>query len=173
MIKSHWQASSLLFMAALIAAGAVSAQTGGSSAPALAGRPTAIQGLTSAATNSVEQTLCQMLRSALRAVNGLQTKNPGLEFSASLRPTIWSGTTNSWGQQDDYKDRHRDKDKDDRKYGDDHKYGDDRKYKDKDKDKDHRSPAPAPEPSTLLSFATALVIGGGVFLLGRLRRKRA
>lgn len=161
MIKSHWQASSLLCMAALITAGAVSAQTGGISAPALAGRPTAFQGPTSAATNSAEQTLCQMLRSALRAVNGLRSTDPGLDVSASLRPTIWSGTTNSWGQQGDYKD----------------KDGDDRKYKDKDdrhdKDKDHTHPAPAPEPSTLLSFGAALVIGGGVVLLGRLRRKQA
>lgn len=159
MIKSHWQASSLLCMAALIAAGAVSAQTEGISAPTLAGRPTAIQGLTSAATNSAEQTLCQMLRSALRAVDGLRSTDPDLEVSASLRPTIWSGTTNSWGQQGDYKDKDEDKDKD--------------KDNHEDKEKDPKPPAPAPEPSTLLSFGAALVIGAGVFLLGRLRRKRA
>jgi hypothetical protein len=32
--------------------------------------------------------------------------------------------------------------------------------------------APTPEPSTILTFATALAIGGGVFLLGRLRKQR-
>ena len=139
MIKSHWQASSLLCMAALITAGAVSAQTGEISARALAGRPMASQGRTSAATNSAEQTICQMLRSSVRAVSGLRSTDPGLDVSASLRPTIWSGTTNSWGQQGDYKD----KDGDDRKYKD----RDDRHDKDKDKDKDHTHPAPAPEPS--------------------------
>ena len=159
MIKSHWQAASLLCATVLIAAGAVSAQTGGISVPALAGRPTAIQGLTSAATNSAEQTLCQMLRSALRAVNGLRSTDPGLEVSVSLLPTIWSGTTNWWWQDGDHKDKDQDKDKD--------------RDRDRDKHKHPRRPAPTPEPSTLLSFGAALVIGAGVFLLGRLRRKRA
>src|SRR6202790_3876454 len=31
---------------------------------------------------------------------------------------------------------------------------------------------PTPEPTTMLTFATALAIGGGVFLLGRLRKER-
>jgi hypothetical protein len=33
-------------------------------------------------------------------------------------------------------------------------------------------PAPTPEPTTLLTFSTALAIGGGVFLLGRLRKEK-
>jgi hypothetical protein len=52
---------------------------------------------------------------------------------------------------------------------------DDTKGKDKDKYKGKENddaPAPAPEPSTLLSFGVALIIGGGVFFLGRLRKER-
>lgn len=145
MIKSHWQAAFLLCAAALIATEAVSAQTGGISVPALAGRPPATQRLTSVATNSAEQTLGQMLRSASRVVSGLRSTGPGLE-------------AHSRGQDGDYKDKDRDGDKD--------------KGRDGDKYKDPKHPAPAPEPSTLLSFGAALVIGAGVFLLGRLRRKR-
>jgi hypothetical protein len=60
---------------------------------------------------------------------------------------------------------------------DDTKGKDKDRYKGKDKDKyngkeNDDAPAPAPEPSTLLSFGVALIIGGGVFFLGRLRKER-
>jgi hypothetical protein len=47
----------------------------------------------------------------------------------------------------------------------------DHEGEDKDTDKDDK-PAPIPEPSTLMSFGVALLIGGGVFFLGRLRKER-
>jgi len=80
---------------------------------------------------------------AMPAINSLQQP---LNNSASPLPVISFSTTISRWQDDD------DKDKDD-------KPGD-------------PPPAPTPEPTTLLSFGTALAIGGGVFLLGRLRKER-
>jgi len=159
MTKSLSFGASLLCMAALICVGAVSARAGGTSVPVLAGRPTAVQGLTSAATNSTEQTLRQMLRSGLGAVNGVQLTDSGLNVSASLLPTIWSGQINWGGENHDNGNK-----------GDHHGWDDDGKGNGK--GNGPYGPAPTPEPSTLLSFGAALLIGGGVFLLGRLRKER-
>jgi hypothetical protein len=41
-----------------------------------------------------------------------------------------------------------------------------------DHDVDSDDHPPVPEPSTLMSFGVALLIGGGVFFLGRLRKER-
>jgi hypothetical protein len=38
--------------------------------------------------------------------------------------------------------------------------------------KDDPAPSPAPEPATILSLGVALMIGGGVYFLGRLRGER-
>jgi hypothetical protein len=43
---------------------------------------------------------------------------------------------------------------------------------DHDHDRHRRRHEPAPEPSTLLSFAAAILIGGGVFYSRRLRRSK-
>ncbi len=64
-------------------------------------------------------------------------------------------------------------------------YGSDGDSKDKDHDRDRDrdrdwdknngkgnspAPSPTPEPSTLMSFGTAILIGSGVYFLGRLRK---
>lgn len=66
-----------------------------------------------------------------------------------------------YGSDDDSKDKDKDHDKD-RDHG-------------HDGDKDDRkgnspAPSPTPEPSTLLSFGAAILIGSGVYFLGRLRK---
>ena len=114
MFKSVALAACLLCMAALIGAAAVSARTGGISAPVLA----------PATTNLVGGTL-------------------------SLLPAISSGQI-YWGGS---KKSHLDDSAEDDEPGED-------------------EPSPTPEPTTILTFATALAIGGGVFLLGRLRKER-
>jgi hypothetical protein len=97
--------------------------------------------------------------------------NLGLAVPASMLPAIWLNAVKSW-ENDGY-DRDKDKDKDKYKDKDQDKDKDKDKDKGKDKDKDKDdAPAPTPEPSTLLSFGVALIVGGGVFFLGRLRKAR-
>src|SRR5665213_2058336 len=102
------------------------------------------------------------------AVIGLQPANASSDVSASFVPAGGSSATawldadgdNHDRDHDNYRDRDRDRDHD-RDRDPDH-----------DHDRDHgrpHSPSPTPEPSTLLSFGTAIIIGGGVFFLGRLR----
>ena len=114
MFKSVALAVCLLCTAALLGAGAVSARTGGISAPVLA----------SSTTNLVGGTL-------------------------SLLPAISSGQI-YWGGG---KKSHLNSQDPDEEPGED-------------------EPSPTPEPTTMLTFATALAIGGGVFLLGRLRKEQ-
>ena len=113
MFKSVALAVCLVCMAALIGAGAVSARTGGISAPVLAPSTTSLVGGT-----------------------------------LSLLPAISSGQI-YWGGS---KKSHLDDSAEDDEPGEDE--------------------VPTPEPTTILTFATALAIGGGVFLLGRLRKER-
>jgi hypothetical protein len=98
--------------------------------------------LTSAVATSVEEPLTQTLKSSLGAVS--------LTWS---RPTGWPGDTDRQGNEN--------------REGD----GGDRNGKDHDRDHDD-PPNPIPEPSTVLSFGVALLIGGGVLLLGRMRETR-
>ena len=114
MFKSVALVVCLVCMAALLGAGALSARTGGISAPVLA----------PSTTNLVGGTLC-------------------------LLPAISSGQI-YWGGA---KKSHLD-------------------INDDEPNEPEDEPSPTPEPTTILTFATALAIGGGVFLLGRLRKQR-
>ena len=134
---------SLLCMAVLLSAGAVAVRAGGTSFPVLAGSDAEVS-LTSAVTPSVEGPFTQTLKSSLGSL--------AINWS---RPTGWPGDNDHQGNQN--------------REGD----GDDRNGKDHDRDHDHdHPPTPSPEPSTILSFAVALLIGGGVLLLGRMRETR-
>ena len=85
--------------------------------------------------------------------------NSGLTVADFLLPTPWShklksGDGNSNGKyKDNHKVRRADGEAEDDEAGED------------------EAPAPTPEPTTLLSFGVALIIGGGVFFLGRLRKE--
>ena len=150
MFKSIPLGACLVCMAALIGAGAVPARAGGTSAPAVARQPMEF-GLRAASTaNLVEGTLSQMLGYTVGPINGAQSPGSGSDVSTSLLRTIWSSATISSEHDGD------DRDKD----------------KAKEKEKEDEGPAPTPEPGTLFSFGAALAIGGGVFVLGRLRRER-
>jgi hypothetical protein len=145
MIRLLRLTQSLLCMAVLMSAGAVAVRAGGASLPVSA-RPGAEVALTSATATLVEEPLTQTLRSSLGAVS--------INWSS---PTGWLGDNGHQGNEN------RDGD------------GDDRNGKDRDRDHDHdhdKPPTPSPEPSTVLSFGVALLIGGGVLLLGRMRETR-
>ena len=114
MFKSVALVVCLMCMAALIGAGAVTARTGGISAPVLA-------------------------PSTINLVGG----------TLSLLPAISDQHTRDGSK----KSRLTTSDPEDDEPGED-------------------EPSPTPEPATILTFATALAIGGGVFLLGRLRKER-
>jgi hypothetical protein len=134
---------SLLCMAVLMSAGAVAVRAGGASLPVSAGSATEVA-LTSAVATSVEEPLTQRLKSSLGAVS--------INWSS---PTGWPGDNDHQGNEN--------------REGD----GDDRNGRDHDRDHDHdKPPTPTPEPSTVLSFGVALLIGGGVLLLGRMRETR-
>lgn len=80
--------------------------------------------------------------------------------------------TKSWdGGRGDSRDGDRDGDHDgdhDRDRGRDHH----RRGNDHDRDDDDHAPKPVPEPSTLLSFAVAALVGGGVLVSRRLLGSR-
>lgn len=147
MSKSQSLRATMLCMAVLMGAEAVSARAGENSVPVLAGRLAEFKVLASAAINSVEQTLFHMLMSAQGDVKKVQSMDSGLIVSASLLPTIWFSPTNSMGENDTNNDENGGKEKD-------------------------GPPAPVPEPPTILSLGAALVIGGGVLFLRRLRGGR-
>ena len=98
--------------------------------------------ITSATVTSVEEPLTQALKSSLGAVS-----------------TNWSGPAGLRGDNDNQGNQNHEAD------------GDDRNGKDHDRDHDD-PPTPSPEPSTILSFGVALLIGGGVLVLGRMRETR-
>jgi hypothetical protein len=136
---------SLLCMAVLMSAGAVAVRAGGASLPVSAGSAAEVV-FTSAVTRSVEEPLTRTLKSSLGAVS--------INWSS---PTGWPGDNDHQGNEN--------------REGD----GDNRNGKDHDRDHDHdhdKPPTPSPEPSTVLSFGVALLIGGGVLLLGRMRETR-
>jgi hypothetical protein len=142
MIRLLPLAQSLLCMAVLMSAGVVAARAGGASLPVLAGSAAEVA-ITSATATSVEEPVTQTLYSSLRAVL-----------------TNWSSPAGFRGDNDHQGNQQE---------GD----GDDRNGKDHDGDHDHDNPpTPSPEPSTVLSFGVALLIGGGVLLLGRMRETR-
>jgi hypothetical protein len=145
MIRLLRLTQSLLCMAVLMSAGAVAVRAGGASLPVSAGSAAEVA-LTSAVATSVEEPLTQTLKSSLGA--------DSINWSS---PTGWPGDNDHQGNKD--------------REGD----GDDRNGKDPDRDHDHdhdNSPTPIPEPSTVFSFGVALLIGGGVLLLGRMRETR-
>ena len=145
MIRLLRLTQSLLCMAVLMSAGAVAVRAGGASLPVSAGSGAEVA-LTSATATLVEEPLTQTLKSSLRGVS--------INWSS---PTGWSGDNDHQGNEN------REGDGDDRN-GKDH---------DRDHDRDHdKPPTPSPEPSTVLSFGAALLIGGGVLLLGRMRETR-
>lgn len=134
---------SLLCMAVLMSAGAVAARAGGASLPVLAGSAAEVA-ITSATATSVEEPVTQTLYSSLGAVL-----------------TNWSGPAGFRGDNAHQGNQNHEGD------------GDDRNGKDHDGDHDHDNPpTPSPEPSTILSFGVALLIGGGVLFLGRMRETR-
>ena len=95
-------------------------------------------------------------RTAGLSVQVVVSQHTGTDSSTvSLLRTIWSGEIDSEGEKhDSVKPSH-------------HHEGEDEDERER-----HDAPAPTPEPSTILTFGTALAIGGGVFLLGRLRKER-
>jgi hypothetical protein len=145
-------------MVVLMSAGSVSAGTGGTSAPALAGWATGLKAVASVA-NPTEGTLGQILRSTLRAVNAVQSTDSRLDLSASLLSAIWLSSINSviLGGNDDNQG------------GNNNDQGQNNNNQNQNGDP---APAPIPEPSTLLSFGAALLIGGGFLLFRRLRKDR-
>jgi len=147
MSKLHSLRASMLCTAVLMCAEAVSARAGGNSAPVTAGQPAEFKVLPSAAINLLQRTLFHMLTSAQGAIKKAQSMDSGSIVSASLLPTIWFSTSDSMGENDTNNDENGDKEKDD-------------------------PPAPVLEPSTILSLGAALVIGGGVLFLRRLRGDR-
>ena len=147
MSKLHSLRASMLCVAVLMGAKAVSARVAGNSAPVMAGQPAEFKVLPSAAISSIERTRFHILNSAQGAIKKAQLMDSGLIVSASLLPTIWFSPTNSMGENDTNNDENGDSKKDD-------------------------PPAPMPEPSTILSLGAALVIGGGVLFLRRLRGDR-
>jgi len=168
MFKAFPLGASLVCMAALIGAGTASAGAVGNSTPLLAQQPTAIRAVASVTTTFPGLDFSQWL-APVGAVIGLQPANASSDVSASFVPAGGSSATawldadgdNHDRDHDNYRDRDRDRDHD-RDRDPDH-----------DHDRDHgrpHSPSPTPEPSTLLSFGTAIIIGGGVFFLGRLRK---
>ena len=84
MFKSIPLGACLVCMAALIGAGVVPARPGGFSGQVLAGRPSAIQGLTPTAANAAEQTLRHMLGTGLGPVRGAQATDLRSTGSAPL-----------------------------------------------------------------------------------------
>jgi hypothetical protein len=80
--------------------------------------------------------------------------------------SIWSAS--NYTIDDDW-NRHDDKDKD---WDHTNNWGKDGDGDKDDHDHHRRRHEPAPEPSTLLSFAAAILIGGGVFYSRRLRRSK-
>jgi hypothetical protein len=93
--------------------------------------------------------------------------------TSHLLPSTWSSITILADQGGDNKDQ------DSSWSGKEHDWWWDKDHDWWAKDHDRRkhqagdpAPSPSPEPSTLLSFGAALIIGGGVLLLGRLRKER-
>ncbi len=136
MTKVYSLRTSMLCMAVLMGAEAVSARAAGNSAPVMAGQPAEFKVLPSAAISSIERTRFHILNSAQGAIKKAQLMDSGLIVSASLLPTIWFSPINSMGGEK------------------------------------NDPPAPVPEPSTMLSLVAAVIIGGGVLFLRRLRGDR-
>jgi hypothetical protein len=147
MSKLHFLRASMLCMAALMGAEAVSARAGGNSASVLAGRPAEFKVLPLAAINSVEQPLFHMLMTAQGAAKKVQSMDSDLIVSGSLFLTLWFSPTSPMGENDTHY------------------------VENGDKEKDHPT-ARVPDPPTILSLGAALVIGGGVLFLRRLRGDR-
>ena len=160
MLKPFHLGACLVCMAALMGAGAASARAGGTSVPVLARQPAEFGVLTSSTANLVEQTLSQMLRYTLGTGKRVPSADSGLEDSTLVSPTIWSGEINSGNEHHGGEGEHHGWKKGGSEGGEDDDEGEIPPH------------APTPEPSTLLSFGAALAIGGGVFLLGRLRKER-
>jgi hypothetical protein len=174
MTKSLCLTASLLCMAVLIGEGAVPAQAGGTSVPVPAGRPTEFRVLTSPATILATEALCQILRSALGAVNAVESTDSRLGLSASLILATHLSSINSGAVYQNGGNNNNQGGNNNNQGGNNNNQGGNNNNQGGNNNNQGRNNThnPLPEPSTLLSFAAAVVIGAGVFLLGRLRKER-
>jgi hypothetical protein len=168
MTKLVYLSASLLCMAVLIGKGAVPAQAVGASVPVPPGRPTEFRMLTSAATISAEETLGQILSSALGAFNAVESTDSRLDLSASLPLATHLSSFNYGAVYQAGGNNNNQGGNNNNQGGNNNNQGGNNNNKGGKKN----TPSPNPEPSTLLSFGAAVVIGAGVFLLGRLRKER-
>jgi hypothetical protein len=149
MFKSIPLGACLVCLSALTGAGSMPARAAGFSVPVPLSERTESR-VVSPSTNNLLGNI-----GALAATHELPSTDSSLTVATSLLGKIWSGEIDSEGEKhDSVKPSH-------------HHEGDD-----EGEGEEHDPPAPTPEPSTILTFGTALAIGGGVFLLGRLRKER-
>jgi hypothetical protein len=119
------------------------------------GPATEIPTRASAAHSFAGENLNKILISSSGTVYGMPSLDVASNIRLSALPSIWSAQTNSVSHKDEQG------------------YQNNREGIGSDHDQRHDdAPAPNPAPSAILTFGTALLIGGGVLLLGRLREAR-